>query len=146
MRRCKLIRIWIGLLGEPQFTEVRNFKLRRYPEHAKRDFFTPEPQIVSDCEIELRNGGFFYKTFPAYGNTMQNQGVVLKIWKDRMLGLTEGLMEAGIPEAELHRSSIILQKEFACGDTNHIDCACFRYAENRETGMGRNSIPAGKRL
>lgn len=102
------------------------------PAHIKQ-FFVPQPHLVTDCEIDLRVGGRFNTVFAVEGNEMKNEGVYLEIVPEEKLVFTDAYSEGWKPSENPFMTAIILFEDTPDGGTKYTAIARHRTPESRQT-------------
>jgi uncharacterized protein YndB with AHSA1/START domain len=101
------------------------------PEHIK-NFFIPVPHKVTECDIELRVGGWFNTVYEVDGQVMNNQAVYLEIDPGTKLVFTDGYTEGWKPAENPFMTAILLLEDAGEGKTRYTAIARHATAEKRQ--------------
>ncbi len=101
------------------------------PEHL-RQWFTPAPWKVSDCEIDLRPGGVFHTTMVSpEGEEFPNAGCYLEVVPTERLVFTDALLPGYRPAEQPFMTAVILLEAIGTG-TRYTAIAMHRDEESRK--------------
>jgi uncharacterized protein YndB with AHSA1/START domain len=100
------------------------------PEHLKQ-WFTPRPWTVTDCEMDLRPGGIFRTTMCSpEGEEFPNAGCFLEVVPQSRLVFTDALLPGYRPSENPFMTAIVTMEPTATG-TRYTATAIHRDPESR---------------
>jgi uncharacterized protein YndB with AHSA1/START domain len=101
------------------------------PEHL-RNWFTPAPWTVADCEVDLRPGGIFrFIMRGPEGQEEGSEGCFLEVMPERRLVWTDALLPGYRPAPEPFLTAVITMQPEGEG-TSYTAMAMHRDAETRK--------------